>query len=70
MTAPGLVVKKKLDLTIIAMALIMMVLLSIGGWLLTGIFVLRPMDFLQWLHLPSWFGLAILILTISWCLGD
>ncbi|MDY6802376.1 MAG: hypothetical protein SXA11_01010 [Cyanobacteriota bacterium] len=52
------------------MGLITMVLLLALGWLLTGVFVLRPMDFLQWLHLPSWFGLAIIFLTISWCLGD
>jgi len=52
------------------MALILMVLLFAAGCLFAEVFVLRPMDFLQWLHLPSWFALAIVVLMISWCLGD
>jgi hypothetical protein len=52
------------------MASIVMVLLLMAGWLLTEVLALLPMDFLQWLHLPSWLALAIVFLIISWCLGD
>lgn len=52
------------------MGLMMMVLVLTVAWLLAGVLVFRPLDFLQWLHLPSWLGLAIVFLTISWCLGD
>jgi len=38
--------------------------------LFTSIFILTPVNFLAWLHLPSWTGLVVLGLFVAWCLGE
>ncbi|MEB3884728.1 hypothetical protein [Lyngbya sp. CCY1209] len=38
--------------------------------LFTSIFILAPVNFLAWLHLPSWTGLVVLGLFVAWCLGE
>jgi hypothetical protein len=37
---------------------------------LTQVLVLLPIDLGGWLHFPNWLSLALILLAISWCLGD
>ncbi|MEG3847330.1 hypothetical protein QT971_07915 [Microcoleus sp. herbarium19] len=50
--------------------LIMLALLLTFGSLLTQVLVLLPMGLSGWLHLPNWLILTLILLAISWCLGD
>jgi hypothetical protein len=50
--------------------LIMLALLLAIGSLLTQVLVLLPMGLSGWLHLPNWLSLTLILLAISWCLGD
>ncbi|MEG3988006.1 hypothetical protein QUA13_12810 [Microcoleus sp. S28C3] len=38
--------------------------------LLTQVLVLLPMGLSGWLHFPNWLSLTLILLAISWCLGD
>ena len=44
-------------------------LLAIGS-LLTQVLVLLPLGLCGWFHLPNWLSLTLILLAISWCLGD
>ncbi|MEG4799719.1 hypothetical protein QUB63_09180 [Microcoleus sp. ARI1-B5] len=50
--------------------LILLALLLAIGSVLTQILVLLPMGLSGWFHLPSWLSLTLILLFISWCLGD
>lgn len=32
--------------------------------------ILSPLRWILNLHTPGWFGLTVLVLLLSWCLGD
>ncbi|MEG3861904.1 hypothetical protein [Microcoleus sp. herbarium12] len=34
------------------------------------VLLLLPVDLSGWLHLPNWLSLTLILLAISWCLGD
>jgi len=50
--------------------LILLALLLAIGSLLTQVLVLLPIGLGGWLHFPNWLSLALILLAISWCLGD
>ena len=50
--------------------LILLALLVAIGSLLTQVLVLLPIGLGGWLHFPNWLSLALILLAISWCLGD
>ena len=50
--------------------LILLPLLLAIGSLLTQVLVLLPIGLGGWLHFPNWLSLALIVLAISWCLGD
>ncbi|NEN88317.1 MULTISPECIES: hypothetical protein [unclassified Okeania] len=52
------------------MSLFLITVVLLLSWLFTSIFVLEPMDLMQWLHIPRWLCLSIILLIVSWCLGD
>lgn len=49
--------------------ILLALLLAIGS-LLTQVLVLLPIGLSGWLHLPNWLSLTLIVLAISWCLGD
>ncbi|MEG3842658.1 hypothetical protein [Microcoleus sp. herbarium14] len=50
--------------------LILLALLLAIGSILTQVLVLLPLSVSGWLHLPNWLSLTLILLAISWCLGD
>lgn len=38
--------------------------------LLVQVFVLEPIQWLSWLHLPRSVGLVLALLLVSWCVGE
>jgi hypothetical protein len=50
--------------------LILLALLLAIGSLLTQVLVLLPIGLGGWLNFPNWLSLALILLAISWCLGD
>ncbi|MGD1717652.1 hypothetical protein [Hydrocoleum sp. CS-953] len=52
------------------MSLFLITMVLIFSWLVTSVFILEPMDLIQWLHIPQWLCLSVIFLVISWCLGD
>ncbi len=49
--------------------LLLVFILVISVWL-TGIAVLAPLQFLDWIGLPLWPKLVLLLLLIAWCFGE
>ncbi len=37
---------------------------------LVKFFAYAPIIVLDWLHLPTWLGLALLLALFTWCFGD
>ncbi len=54
----------------IIMSLFLITIVLILSWLMTNVLILRPMDLIQWLHIPLWFCMSIVLVVIFWCLGD
>ena len=52
------------------MSLLLITVVLILSWLFTTVLVLEPMDLMQWLNIPRWLFLSIVLLVVSWCLGD
>lgn len=52
------------------MSLFLITIVLILSWLMTNVLILRPMDLIQWLHIPLWFCMSIVLVVIFWCLGD
>ena len=52
------------------MALVFVILISFIGWIFTDIFLIIPLQFLSWLSLPNWLGIAVAILLFSWLLDE
>ena len=51
--------------------LVMFVLLLIGNWLLSNIFVFVPLNIVDRAISLGWLGAAfVLLLFLTWCLGD
>ncbi|MBE9187744.1 hypothetical protein IQ270_24630 [Microcoleus sp. LEGE 07076] len=50
--------------------LILLALLLTAGSLLTEVLILFPIGLSGWPALPNWLSLTLILLAISWCLGD
>lgn len=50
--------------------LIILVLLLTVASLLTEVLVLFPIGLSGWPALPNWLSLTLIVLAVSWCLGD
>jgi hypothetical protein len=52
------------------MLLILLIIFLVIGSLLTQVLVLLPIGWLEWLQIPNWLSLILIVLGISWCLED
>ena len=49
--------------------LLLVLILALSVWL-TGIAVLAPLQFLDWLGLPFWLEFGLILLVVAWCFGE
>lgn len=50
--------------------ILLLVVLMWVGVVLTDITIYLPLNILNWLHLPSWLTLVLVILAFSWLFGE
>ncbi|WP_155968249.1 hypothetical protein [Kamptonema formosum] len=48
----------------------MLTVMIFGGWLLIKAFVFLPLDSLNFLDLPTWLSLSVLLLVFFWLFGE
>lgn len=49
---------------------VLFVFVIITATLLTQVFVLTPLEFIRHLSLPNWLILAVLVVVLSWGIGE